>query len=303
VSRISPDGLAVGSLCWADLDRDLRRFVDEHLARCNCAPRVQRSRPQVRAALRLLQVVLADSGVETDVRHAGPVDAVLHRYSEHLRQARGLAPSTCLQRLRIVGALVRKAAAATPTPDQLRRFIAQELARVSPASGGAVATALRSYLQFRAFEGDRVKHLLPMIGSPARWRLAPLPQTLSRSEVERLLGALPASLPSRLRSYAIARCVVDLGLRSSEVIKLELDDIDWAAGTLRIVKCKTRRLGMASAKRSPRATVSLAASAAARSGRTTCHVRLHPCKTGSHPCGFRLVVLPVFFASVEGVMC
>ncbi len=31
--------------------------------------------------------------------------------------------------------------------------------------------------------------------------------------------------------------------------------------------------------------------------------RLHPCKTGSHPCGFRLVVLPVFFASVEGVMC
>jgi len=49
--------------------------------------------------------------------------------------------------------------------------------------------------------------------------------------VERPLGGFPAS---RLRSYAITRCVVDLGLRSSEVIKLELDDIDWAAGTLRI---------------------------------------------------------------------
>ena len=229
-------------LVLGDLDRDLRDFVDKHLPRCNCALRVQRSRPQVRAALRLLQVVLADSGVETDVRRAGPIDAVLHRYGEHLSRARGLAPSTCLQRLRIVGALLRKAATPTPTPDQLRRFIAQELGRVSPASGGAVATALRSYLRFRALEGDRVKHLLPMIGSPARWRLAQLPQTLSRSEVERLLDAFPAGLPSRLRSYAIARCVVDLGLRNSEVIKLELDDIDWAAGTLRIVKSKTRRV-------------------------------------------------------------
>jgi len=229
----------------SDLDQDIRRFVDDHLPRCNCAPRVQRSRHQVRAALRHLQVVLVDAGVEsveTDFLRADPIEAALHRYGEHLRRARGLAPSTCVQRLKIAGALVRKTATATPTPDQLRRFIAQELARVSPASGGAVATTLRSYLRFRALEGDQVKQLLAMIGSPARWRLAPLPQTLSTSEVERLLGAFPAGLPSRLRSYAIARCVVDLGLRSSEVIKLELDDIDWAAGILRIVKCKTRRV-------------------------------------------------------------
>ena len=109
---------------------------------------------------------------------------------------------------------------------------------MSPASAGVLATALRGYLRFRAFEGDRVEHLLPVIASPACWRLAPLPKTLSRAEVEQFLDAFPPDLPSRLRSYAIVRCLVDLGLRSREVISLNLDDIDWVAGTLRIGKCQ-----------------------------------------------------------------
>ena len=168
----------------------------------------------------------------------------MHRYDEYMQQARGLARSTRLRRLKIAEALVYPAAAVTPTADQLRRFIAQELDRVSPASGGTIATALRSYLRFRAFEGDRVEHLLPVIGSPARWRLAPLPQTLSCADIEQLLGAFPPGLPSRLRSYAIVRCIVDLGLRTHEVSSLALDDIDWAAGTLRIVKGKSRRVDL-----------------------------------------------------------
>jgi integrase len=187
-------------------------------------------------------VVLGISKLATDVRRVDPLERALHRYNEHMQQARGLARSTRLRRLKIVDALVRTAAVVTPSADQLRRFIAQELDHVSPASGGAIATALRSYLRFRAFEGNRVEHLLPVIGSPARWRLAPLPQTLSRADVDRLLGAFPPGLPSRLRSYAIVRCFVDLGLRTHEVCRLTLDDIDWAAGTVRIAKCKTRRV-------------------------------------------------------------
>ena len=40
------------------------------------------------------------------------------------------------------------------------------------------------------------------------------------------------------------RCIVDLGLRTHEVSRLTLDDIDWAAGTLRIAKCKSRRVDL-----------------------------------------------------------
>lgn len=225
-----------------DLDHEINQFIDGHLPRCTCPSPAQRCRHQVRAALRHLRVVLGNSQNETGGRQANPIEAALRRYDEYMQQARGLAPSTRHQRLKIVGPLVRAPAAVTPAAEHLRRFITQELDRISPASGGVIAAALRSYLRFRAFEGDRVEHLLPVIGSPARWRLAPLPQTLSRADVDRLLGAFPLGLPSRLRSYAIVRCLADLGLRTSEVSSLSLDDIDWTASTVRIVKGKSRRV-------------------------------------------------------------
>ena len=224
------------------LDQDEECFVEEHLPRCACPYPVQRSRHQIRAALQHLQVVLTDAGVQPKDHRVDPIDVELLSFDEHMQQAKGLAASTRHRRLAILRTLIGHTASVTPTADELRHFIAQEISRVSPASAGSLATALRGYMRFRAFEGDRVEHLLPVIASPACWRLAPLPQTLSCAEVELLLDAFPPELPSRLRSYAIVRCLVDLGLRSREVISLDLDDIDWAAGILRIVKCKSRRV-------------------------------------------------------------
>ena len=224
------------------LDQDEQCFVEVHLPRCACPYPVQRSRHQILAALQHLHTVLTDAGVQPEDPRVDPIDVELRRFDEHMRQAKGLAEGTRHRRLTIVRTLICHTASVTPTADELRHFIAQEISRVSPASAGSLATALRGYMRFRAFEGDRVEHLLPVIASPACWRLAPLPQTLSRAEVAQLLDAFPPELPSRLRSYAIVRCLVDLGLRSREVISLDLDDIDWAAGILRIVKCKSRRV-------------------------------------------------------------
>ena len=220
------------SLDLGDLQGILRNFVQDHLPRCDCARRVQTDPRQVRAALSHLMTVLACHGV---VAVAGPVglnESVLQRFDEHLEQARGLAASTRHTRLKIARSLILRTSSATPSVSELRQFIATELARVSPASDACLAVALRSYLRFRAFEGDLVDHLLPVIASTARWRLAPLPKTLSVSELDRLLNAFPPNLPSRLRAFAITRCLVDLGLRSSEAINLNLDDINWKAGTL-----------------------------------------------------------------------
>lgn len=224
------------------LNRHVVTFVDEHLPRCTCAAPVQRSRNQIRAALRHLLAVVNASGVQQECHPCGVVDEQLQRFDDHLLHARGLAVSTRLRRTMIVRALLSMTLdSTTPSAKELRQFLAQELSRVSAASGGVTATAVRSYLRFRAFEGDRVDHLLPVVAAPAHWRLAPLPQTLAPDEVDRLLRAFPSDLPSRLRCYALVRCVVDLGLRSSEAIGLELDDIDWVAGTLRISTSKSRR--------------------------------------------------------------
>lgn len=225
-----------------NLDQDADGFVEKHLPRCTCPYPVQRSRHQIRAALQHLKTVLTDAGVRSIERRVDPIEDALRRFDEHMLHAKGLAESTRLGRLTVIRSLARQMVAVLPTADELRHFIGQEFSRVSPASASTHAAALRGYLRFRAFEGDHVEQLLPIIASPARWRLAPLPQTLSHAEVEQLLNAFPPELPSRLRSYAILRCLVDLGLRGREVISLNLEDIDWAAGILRIVKCKSRRV-------------------------------------------------------------
>lgn len=220
----------------------VERFINEHLPRCRCPHPVLRGPLLVRAALRHLQAVLADHGIRDDLRSVDPVEDELRRFDEYLRDANGLASSTRHRRRTILASLLHTTSSMTPSADELRAFVAQEISRLSPVGGAAVATALRSYLRFRSFEGDHVEHLKPLIVSPAHWRLAGLPQTLSRVEVEQLLGAFPPELPSRRRAYAMVRCIVDLGLRTSEVIGLSLADIDWAAGTLRIAKGKSRRV-------------------------------------------------------------
>ncbi|MCK6376927.1 MAG: tyrosine-type recombinase/integrase [Zoogloea sp.] len=225
------------------VDHEIERFIGQHLQRCKCTGGVQRTPHCVRAALKHLKVVIAESGVQFTSQQLGPVDEQLLEFDRHLRQLKGLSYSTRRRRLAIVRPLVMMTnGLGLPTPEQLRQFLHQELSRVSAASAGVTTSAVRSYLRFRAFEGHRVDRLLAMVASPASWRLAPLPQTLTQGELERLLDAFPPDLPSRLRCYAIVRCLVDLGLRSSEVIALDLDDIDWSAGTVRICKAKSRRV-------------------------------------------------------------
>ena len=240
-------GLAVCDLS----EDDVQRFLDKHLPRCTCPPPVQRCRHQVRAALRLLLAMLDDVDVLAKRSHApSAVDDELRRLDEHMQHARGLAENTRAQRLRILRPFFEQIYDANPggptfpipTSDDLRRFIDLRLRRWNPNSARVLAGTLRSYLRFRAVCGDQVEQLLPVIKSPAHWRLAPLPQALSRVEVTKLLDAFSPELPSRRRAYAMVRCLVDLGLRTREVVNLGLDDIDWKAGTLRIVKNKSRRV-------------------------------------------------------------
>jgi site-specific recombinase XerD len=236
-------------LAVSALDEDVvQRFLDEHLPRCTCPSPVQRSRHQIRAALRHLLVLLDNADALSKTQAPNVVEDELRRFGEYMEHARGLAQNTRIQRLNILRPFLRKNSNVNrhkwtaPTDADLRRFIALQLQRWSPASANALAGALRCYMRFRAMCGDSVEHLLPAIASPANWRLAPLPQTLSQSQVTQLLDSFSPDLPSVRRAYAMVRCVVDLGLRASEVVSLGLDDIDWQMGTLRIAKNKSRRV-------------------------------------------------------------
>jgi len=224
-------------------------FLDEHLLRCHCTGSIQRDRGSLSAALGHLLVVLRSQGVVAPpMARTTPVDEALRRYDEYMDHVRGLASKTRSMALRIVGRLLSSRfgdnaiSIAAIKPDHVRRFFAQQAKLYSkPANAGTVVAALRGYFRYRASLGDAVHGLIGALSYPANWALSSLPKSLTADEVNQLVGSLSEPGRSMRRTDAIVRCALDLGLRSGEVARLSLDDIDWRAGTVTLRHTKSRR--------------------------------------------------------------
>ncbi|MDZ7753338.1 MAG: site-specific integrase [Gammaproteobacteria bacterium] len=233
-----------------EIDEELvRRFVDDHLPQCRCAPCCVRSRADVRAALVQLLAQLRTEGLSAESALAIPaaIEAELQAFDTYLADVRGLQAVTRYQgQLKHVyhfllahfvqGALQM----ATLAPDDIARFVTEHTAGWKPTSVKQVCIALRSYLRFKAVQGMDTASLAGAVPHVAQWRLSQLPRGLSRQEVEQLLGAFDRRTANGRRDYAIARCYVDLGLRTAEIGRLQLDDLDWQQGQIRI-RSKGRR--------------------------------------------------------------
>jgi site-specific recombinase XerD len=224
-------------------------FLDEHLPSCLCSGAVQRHRTSLSAALGHLLVVLRARGViAAPVVSKTPVNEELGRYGEYMSCVRGLACATQTMALSIVRRFLisrfgdYEIDITTIHPEQVRYFFAQEAKRYSkPVNTGSVVAALRGYFRYRASLGDAMHGLIGALSYPANWQLASLPKTLTPEDVEKLVKSLSQGNGSERRSAAIVRCALDLGLRSGEVARLGLDDIDWQAGTITLRHTKGRR--------------------------------------------------------------
>jgi site-specific recombinase XerD len=231
------------------LDDDaVTRYLTGHLPRCDCPEPVRRLVHENRAALVHLLATLRACGAVGEPRKPHRcIEAELERFDQYMRQARGLADNTREQRVAIVRRLLSREFGSRPvlparlSPADVHRFIMDHTDSWSAGSMHVIAGALRGYLRFRASQGDRVQALLAAIPGIAHWRLATLPEAPTEVEIEQLLRSFDRPFPSSRRAYAMVRCLVDLGLRSSEVVGLRLDDIDWQTGTVRLAKPKSRR--------------------------------------------------------------
>ncbi|MHB1552075.1 MAG: site-specific integrase [Vulcanimicrobiaceae bacterium] len=222
------------------------RFLSEHLPVCACPYPVRRLRHELRAALaRLLELLRAEGVVALD-SVLNPVSQELARFDDHMRDVWGLAETTRRQRDRIVGDFLRTHFGDQPVivskiaTASVRRFVLGKHGR-SAGSIRVIGGAIGCYLRFRSMSGDQVGDLVAAIPSAAQWRLASLPEVLTDAELDELLQSFNQSFPSHRRAYAMVRCLVDLGLRCSEVVKLRLEDIDWGDGTITLVGTKSRR--------------------------------------------------------------
>lgn len=228
-------------------DQMIADFLSTHIPACRCPYPARRSPHEIRAALRRLMEALRASGVIVPEPEADAMSLELGRFDRYMERVRGLATSTRRQRLLILRRFLSAASGSGQIdvgilrPTHIRRFALTAGGKHSAGTVRVVAGALRCYLRFHALERDDVRRLLDAVPSAANWRLASIPETFTHKEVRTLLSSLPRKTPADKRSYAMVRCMTDLGLRACEVAKLGLDDINWRDGTLSLPTGKPRR--------------------------------------------------------------
>jgi len=228
------------------------RFLRRHLPICRCPSPCKRGVHEVRAALKHLLRVLRHEGriPGPSVRIPPAIREELERFDAYLDEVCGLALSTRVSWLRWVRKFLHKRfgrrspAIALLKPGDMLSFITRQAKRYEPGTARGLGCALRSYLRFRAFHGDRTEALIAAIPSVAQWPQSRLPRHLTTDELARFLDAFDQRTISGQRGYAMARCLVDLGLRASEVARIEFDDLNWREGTLRIRSTKSRRVDL-----------------------------------------------------------
>jgi len=187
----------------------------------------------VRPALAHLLHVLREEGDLSGPR-AFPllVQEELERFDIHLDSVCGVAPNTRVSRRQWVGKFLTDQFGSAPIDidrihsSDIVEFIVRPTNHYRTGTLSVLGGALRSYLRFRAVScGDKVEALLAAVPTVAKWRLDTVPKHLTTDEVAGLLGAIDQHNPSGRRDYAMTRCLLDMGLRVSEVAAIQLDDL------------------------------------------------------------------------------
>ncbi len=231
-------------------DAILRRRVDKvaqlsHPVLHDCWKALMKVYPCGAGTVHTLERYLIASALIVDGRKKSPqTSALSEKYADHLRQVRGFAVSTVsshrrttqsfLQHLKEAGVAVGRIQAGN-----IETYISKAGKRLSRASLQHDVAALRGFLRFLATEGKLPAALNLQIDTPRLYRLEKLPRAVPWEVVAKLLSSMETATSMGLRDYAMFVLIATYGLRASEVIAIDLDDIRWRQGVLRIHQRKT----------------------------------------------------------------
>lgn len=167
--------------------------------------------------------------------------ALERRYAGFLRDEKGLAERSLQVYLPLVSDLLsylEKQCGAVSVrrldASVLRAFLSERARGRSSEYVRLLATSLRSFLRFLHAQGEISSDLTAAIPTVRKWTQPCVPKKLTPEEVDRVLGAPDRTTATGRRDHAILLLLVKLGLRSSEILSLELGDIRWRTGEVLI---------------------------------------------------------------------
>jgi site-specific recombinase XerD len=169
-----------------------------------------------------------------------PLTTLLQRYENYLKKERGLSPVTVTGYSRFIrGFLVERFGNAPlclreVVPNDISVFLLRRARSGSTKVVQVMVTALRSFFRFLFRYSETDSDLAAAVPTVPQRRLVEVPKYLTPAEVEQVVKACQRDTSVARRDHAIILLLARLGLRASEVIALELDDVDWRAGVLKV---------------------------------------------------------------------
>jgi site-specific recombinase XerD len=230
--------LGEGGLGAGDLAGEV---IDEFFARCGPSRsrcRTARSLKPIVAHLRSLGVAAFECNLawgRTDAE-----DELLGCYRRWCVGQRGLAVMTAdqyVQRVAAFLALWRPDGDVAVADLDGRAVLANVRAAAEIMPGPSLrcmVTALRSFLRFLHATGRTPASLVAAVPALKTWPRTALPSALPASDARRLVAGCDTATPRGRRDAAIVLVLLRLGLRASEVARVELEDIDWRQGEMTI---------------------------------------------------------------------
>ncbi|HEX2195666.1 MAG TPA: tyrosine recombinase [Actinomycetota bacterium] len=170
---------------------------------------------------------------------AAPVDD----FVTHLRVERGLSENSVMAYRRDLAKWTaycaqKDMAPADARPDDVTEFLGRlrkgRFPATSPLAPSSVARTLvsvRAFYRFLVREAGLEADPTARVGAPARPRS--IPKAISLEQVERLIDSPPRDLLGR-RDTAMLEVLYGAGLRISELIALDVDDVDLDEGVVTV---------------------------------------------------------------------
>jgi integrase/recombinase XerD len=173
-----------------------------------------------------------------------PASALLQEYADNLARHRGNPAVTVQKRLDHIGRFLKHLAGhgktwrtmALTDIDEFLMECAQRFARSTVAD---LAGSIRSFSRFLLATGRLSIALADSVISPTQPKFERPRRALPWEDVQRLLRAVDTSSARGLRDYALLLMMSTYGLGAGEAIRLKFEDIDWATGTIKLMRPKT----------------------------------------------------------------
>ncbi len=169
----------------------------------------------------------------TTRRPPQPLPPSAEAFLTHLETVQGLGDSSLVKYRRSLAHWTAELGADSRTYDARGIRAAYRKLLMTGQCHQELKTAITGYLRYLSVVGTcsptLPDALVPHGRSPKR-----LPRTIARAELQRIVEKTDRSTPIGLRNYALLTMLNELGLRGGEVIKLQLQDLDFEQGRIAI---------------------------------------------------------------------